>query len=289
MHGTIVVGIDGTDRGLDALALARGLADPGATTLHLVAVGTDRARAEHDLAAAHDAAGDDLPVETWAVARHSAAHGLHDACEDLRADLLTVGSTHRGALGRTLLGGVGEQALHASPCAVAVAPLGHRQGGGSPPATILAGYDETAEAQLALGRAAWLAGLAGARLTVMSVVDLPAGLVDPGLADERWVEGVRAGRRAELDALLAALGAEAAEIRLPGGLAWRELVVAAADHELVVLGSRAYGPVGRLLAGSTALHVLRESPAPVLLVPRGAEQPIRKRAVEPGRTLPKRA
>jgi nucleotide-binding universal stress UspA family protein len=38
--------------------------------------------------------------------------------------------------------------------------------------------------------------------------------------------------------------------------------------DLLVLGSRGFGPVMRLLVGSVSSRVIREAPCPVLVVPR---------------------
>jgi nucleotide-binding universal stress UspA family protein len=43
---------------------------------------------------------------------------------------------------------------------------------------------------------------------------------------------------------------------------------AAEGVDLLVLGSRGYGPVLRLIAGSVSVRVIRNAPCPVLLVPR---------------------
>ena len=42
-----------------------------------------------------------------------------------------------------------------------------------------------------------------------------------------------------------------------------------AEHlDLLVVGSRAYGPSGRLLSGSTSLRLARRVACPLLVVPR---------------------
>ena len=46
------------------------------------------------------------------------------------------------------------------------------------------------------------------------------------------------------------------------------LYVAAVNVDLLVLGSRAYGPVRRALAGSVSSGAVRHAPCPVLLTPR---------------------
>jgi nucleotide-binding universal stress UspA family protein len=47
-----------------------------------------------------------------------------------------------------------------------------------------------------------------------------------------------------------------------------ELATMAEQLDLLVLGSRAYGPAGRLLSGSTSTQLARRAPCPLLVVPR---------------------
>ena len=55
----------------------------------------------------------------------SVADTLSRAATERRADLLVLGSSHRGALGRVLIGSVSEETLHGAPCAAAIAPAGY--------------------------------------------------------------------------------------------------------------------------------------------------------------------
>ena len=60
-------------------------------------------------------------VERRLEALSSPARGLHDTAMSEQANLIVVGSTHHGPLGRVLLGSVGERLLADAPCAVAIA------------------------------------------------------------------------------------------------------------------------------------------------------------------------
>jgi nucleotide-binding universal stress UspA family protein len=46
-------------------------------------------------------------------------------------------------------------------------------------------------------------------------------------------------------------------------------------NELLVLGSSTLGPIARVFLGSRATKLIRHSPVPVLVVPRGYERPTR--------------
>ena len=64
-----------------------------------------------------------VPDVMWCVVgAGSPAEGLHRLAEDQRAALLAVGVTHRGALGRLVLGSVSRHVIDHAPCAVIVVP-----------------------------------------------------------------------------------------------------------------------------------------------------------------------
>jgi len=89
--------------------------------------------------------------------------GLHELCETIGADLLVVGSSRPGLLGRVLLGDDTCAALNGSPCAIAVAPAGYV----AEPAAmreIGVGYDGSSESAHALQFGRTLALELGAKL-----------------------------------------------------------------------------------------------------------------------------
>jgi nucleotide-binding universal stress UspA family protein len=52
---------------------------------------------------------------------------------------------------------------------------------------------------------------------------------------------------------------------------------ASAGLDLLVVGSRGYGPVRRIVLGSVVARLLRLAPCPVLVLPRGAVEPAAER------------
>ena len=48
---------------------------------------------------------------------------------------------------------------------------------------------------------------------------------------------------------------------------------AAEELDLLVMGSRNYGPLRRVMVGSTAIRLMQHAPCPVLVIPRGAATP----------------
>ena len=164
MSQPIVVGFDGSDRSHDALALARELSSVLAADLILVnaytpedrlwAWGTAPMRAEEELRQIAAAADSELAGHVRHVVRSvsspSAAGALHATAESEDAQLIVVGSSRHGALGRVLLGTVTQSVLDAAPCAVLVAPAGSVSAMPVRLARIGVGFDDTPEARIAL-------------------------------------------------------------------------------------------------------------------------------------------
>lgn len=288
MLSTIVIGFDGSDRALDALVLAEALARPQ-TTLVACCVHPPEApdgplippspgaagEARRRLQAARSRLAERESAELVSRTASSVARGLHDEVQARRADLLVVGSSHRARLGRLLPGSVTRQALHAAPCAVAVAPLGTHLFEDLRLHEIGIAYDGGPESAIALVRAADLARQHGARLRIVSVLDQV-------LAAAGWSSAwVYPDVRADLLRTTGAQLASAAEglpedveatTEVIEGSAVQELVMLSSRLDLLVLGSRGYGPVRSALLGTVSTHVAEHAACPVLVVPRGAAE-----------------
>ena len=274
-----VVGHDGGPAGDDALALARALAPhaPGLRRLvvHVVREATapppmaQRVReAERRLAAVADRLreGEALRV----VTAGSVARGLQEVAEAEDAGLVVVGPTHRHAVGQVLLGTTAERLLHGSPAPVAAATPGFVDR--EAVERVLVAYDGSAEARAALALAAAVPGATCDVVTARRPVAAYAG--HPGTTGmvAHVVAEADAQARGLAEEALAGLPAAArGDVHVSGIDPGRAIVQEAADADLVVVGSRAYGPVRRVLLGSTGSHVLHHAPCSVLVVPRAAE------------------
>jgi nucleotide-binding universal stress UspA family protein len=290
MYRRILVGYDGREAGRDALALASSLRAPDgvvvAACVYPGHVGGDSVEtlladaASQTVAEAHAQADGGDWLQLRAVPGHSPAHGLHVFSEEVEADLVVVGSSNRAEPGRVRAGSTGERLLNGSPCPVAIAPEGFAARGGSP-RVIGVAYDGSEGSELALVEAAALAAEFEASLKLITVVpplqlhwsaEAFAGTMASGdtIREER-----RNGFRHMLEEAAERLPAEArvATVLLDG----RPATVIADEAEkgihLLVMGSRNYGPIRRVMAGSTAIELMRLAPCPVLVIPRGAAAP----------------
>ena len=285
MTRPILAGADGTDSGLDAVAFAARLAGAIGDSLVVVCVAPEDARqlgaeAEGDvrrhadaiLAAAREVAGD-LATELRTVFSTSPARGLCELAERESAEAVVTGSTNRGAIGRVVSGSTAERLLHGTPCPVAVAPRGYRRHRSGPLRAVGAAFIDTPDGHETVRVAADLATRAGLPLTVYSVVALHTNWLRPEAVqpDESVVpEEVRKAARDAVDRVVAELPGD---VRATGELLYGDVVdelsmAAERDVDLLVCGSRGYGPVRRVLLGTVSSALVRQASVPTLVVPR---------------------
>jgi nucleotide-binding universal stress UspA family protein len=129
------------------------------------------------------------------------------------------------------------------------------------------GYDGSAQSQHALEIARALAARFQTNLSAFEAVSIPTYYAN-GLAalDGSTIPDLVKGARADL----AALGG--VEPHAAYGIAAEELAVYSASLDLLVIGSRSYGPVGRLVHGSTAQRLAGTARCPLLVLTRAARK-----------------
>ena len=279
---TIVVGVDGRQGGRDALRLAEQLADAGGGELVAVRVfsyqhrpalagspAVEEERESTRVALERELADMGTTVRTHVVGDTSPARALHRMAERERADVLVVGSAHRGAIGRVVVGDVALGSLHRSPCPVAIAARGMGDRDAAPLTRIGVGFDGTQESRQALALAAALANSARVQLELRCAATTPI----PLFAEAAWADGAIVDYHLEAEELisrtLAELDVDAVGKAVVGDPV-ETLVELTHRVDLLVVGSRGWGPIRRILLGSTAARLIREAACSVLVVPRGA-------------------
>jgi len=284
----VLAGVDATPSGRDAVVLGRALAAADDADLLLVGAYTDPLLAfppglRRDLHLGRDVERLLLAVRqelapsarTHVKADLTPGRALCHVIPDEHADLLVLGSSRRVADGCAGVGRTGRQALHGAGCAVALAARGVAAHDAAL-RRIVVGVDRSSESDAALTLARSLAQAVGAQLTAVAVVDdrLPATIAPAGMAIElvQWDELVGAHRE-QTERLLAEVSERAPDLatELRIGEPAEELATVAADADLLVVGSRRWGPFSRLVVGSTGEQLVREAPCSLLLVPRPAE------------------
>jgi nucleotide-binding universal stress UspA family protein len=277
MFDNVLVGVNGRPGGRDAIALASRLMDrDGKLTLvhvhgrpmrpsHAVTPGLLREDREASMKLLErERAESEVDAELVSVVGTTPGHGLHRQAEAQHADLLVVGSCSRGILGRTMLGNDTSSALNGAPCAIAIASLGYAEHP-MPLAKLGVGYDGSPESKLALQTAREIARSTRAAVAALEVVSLATygyAAIVPSVVEEG------------LNAMLEEANDRMKE--LPGdvdghavsGLTGEELATFASQVDLLIVGSRGYGPMKRMMLGSTSSYLERHARCSLLVLPR---------------------
>jgi nucleotide-binding universal stress UspA family protein len=309
MTGPVIVGVEASDRAADALALGSRLAEVAGAELLLVCAYPYEAEEEgegrpeyealvrgqaEEVLAARRAEVDGVAVRTLAAPGFSAARVLHEAAEREGGVAIVVASTHRGSPGRVATGTVADRLLTGAPCPVAVAPHGYAT------APRPAGFERVGVAFVAgeaghnaLRVADLLAQRVGARVRLLAVTAPRVWQPDA------WAGRARPEELAAAQREVAARHAAEAVAELPDGAAVdveiregdpvAELREASETLDLLVCGSRAYGPASVVLVGGVSKALAREAACPVLVVPRGAHAPLATALASGGERGPARS
>lgn len=290
MYRRIIVGFDGSEGGEDAVALGRLLADRTGSELVIAgvmpnqaarrfletAVGGAERDIEGDVRGRVSSAAAEAGARAQVVSSGSPAHGLHDLAQQLEADVVVIGSSaSKAKVGHVSAGRTALQLLSGSPAAVALAPAGYRY---DHPALRVLGVaiDGSEQSLEALRSAVELADGATLRLMSVAVATNPVG---PFWGYGSWGYGLRElaeaafdNARRHLDDALAEVPPELrpSTVVLDGHVPTELRTEAEKGVDVLCLGSRAFGPLRRVLLGSVSASLVKDAPCPVLVVPRVA-------------------
>ncbi len=288
MSAKIIVAATPPEAAADAVALAVDLARARGAKLLVAGVAVAPMMADRDVYARAQRGALErelsllVPDETVGVeaaiavvVARSVTRGLHALAEREHADLLVMGPTHRGAIERLFQGNLILSTLHGSTCPIAVAPAGYADRVDDDRPMVGVAIDGGEESDAVLESAVTLAEQMTASLRIAHVAETPIGYAVPPWLDAagsaRYAEAVR-----EEGAAVLRRAEEAVDRRVPvttkllQGLPGEELAAFGSELDLLVMGSRAYGTVGRVLVGSTAGRVLHDATCAVLILPQTA-------------------
>ncbi len=212
---------------------------------------------------------------------------LHELAEYEGADLIVLGAAqggHRrpaareldGAHGarRALRGGGGARGLRAGRGRLGRTPA---EGGAKPHALrkIGVGFASSSEGRAAVTLARELAALGGGSVKVIAGAGLEPALASYSFSSPA-LEEVEQEMYEETEQTLTRVCGEletgsgpAIEHETIRGDPASILVERSKELDMLVLGSRAYGPLRHVLLGSVSARAMREAKCPVLVVPRG--------------------
>jgi nucleotide-binding universal stress UspA family protein len=295
---TVVIGLAPGDRARAAVSLGTMLARSANQRLVVTAVvpepwpphplRLDEEFLAHQASMAEKALADAQPVVgnyrlVDYVLRHarSVSSGLLDVAEENDASYVVLGSSPNAALNRVAIGGVADRILHSAGVPVVVAPRNSTFRPGDRLSRITVAFGRGDGDSDLLARATGRAMSVGAHLRVACFAVEPlvsfASLATLGsaaaeaetLITDRWVDYLKPIIVATLEQTTSYPSADTIDIAVGRGSSWADALtdIAWADDEILVIGTSS-SPIGRLFLGSHAAKIVRNSPVPVMLVPR---------------------
>ena len=288
----IIVGVDAKEGSEDAVAFASEFARKSGAEVtvahaypwrHLGFVGTQAydefllKDSEETLRRLSEPLRDLAGLQTRSLSEPSPARALQELALELEADLIVIGSGHTGRLGRVLPGSTADRLLHGSTRPVAIVPNGFRTAQPNGSGVIACGWDGCPESEAALAAAEKLAQDTSSALLVIRTFE-PASYQYPPALGVDCAPLVQAKRRDAEEALAERVAQLSSEIeahgRLHEGLAAPELIGVSNHVDLMVLGSRGYGPLQAVLLGGVSGEVIHAAGCPVIVVPNAAHGPV---------------
>jgi nucleotide-binding universal stress UspA family protein len=279
----IVVGYTDDQAGRDAVRLAGQLAAPLHSRMTVVfpyhpllssktaAEAEKRVQSEvHEQLAGFE--GLTAPTYHWTPSSWP-IHGLHELARYEETELIVFGAAHERLADRLHVS-LMERMVHGAPCAVAVAPAHYADGDARELRRVGVGFSISEEGRAALAVARELATILAGQVEVIAGVGLDPTLASyafsspalPKIEQEMYAE-----TEATLERVMSELGdGVPVEHKTIKGDPASVLIARSAELDLLVLGSRAYGPLRHVLLGSVSASTMRDAHCPVIVVPRGA-------------------
>ena len=290
-----LVGLTADRGGRDALALGRMLARTGDVTLtvcivlpevwghpSLARVDAEYAAflkqyAEDTIAEAREFIGDAVRAEYVSTSARTATEGLTSTATRTDAGLVILGSARHGPFGRFAVGSVTNEMLHTAPVPVVLTPRGYSPASDARLRRVTCAFAGSTRSRTAFDAAVQLSKRHDVPLRLITLV-VRDGQMYPsqvGYSAERLVaQQWRAQAEEAQNRAIATLpGDVPVEAGVVSGRNWEEALDSLPweEGEVLVVGSSRLGPVKRVFLGSNSTKIVRSSPVPVVVIPRGAD------------------
>jgi len=289
MYETILAPTDGSDHARRAAAHACALASAFDGEVHVLAVADvqaaagpfsaggispeERERFERQsrewLETTEESIPEDVPCQT-VLRDGSPAKTIAEYADEIDAGMIAMGTHGRSGVSRYVLGSVSERVLRLADAPVFTVKAGDRTEPGEPIEDVLVPTDGSRRAAAAVEHGIALAGIDGARVHAVSVLDEPVGLADEDVLPDEVHDEIRTQARAateEVASAAQAAGLEAVTDLRPGRPAEELLAyVDEAGIDLIAMGTQGRTGLNRYLLGSTTERVVRHAPIPVVAV-----------------------
>ena len=220
-----------------------------------------------------DSLASGLDVKFHKVAHRSVSGGLLEAAEELKPEVLVLGSAADGKLGQVVVGSTADRLLHSSPVPMAISTRGYRGSKAGGLTRITAAYPGTPEALHVVERVAALAERLNVPMRVVTFAVRGRTMYPPevGLrAEDSILEQLATHARETLAQLKTdgVIGKDVA-LEVATGNGWDDALDVAdwQDGDLLAIGTSPVGGIARVFLGSRGSKILRHSPVPVLVLP----------------------
>ena len=220
----------------------------------------------------------DVPLDRL-VGQGDASAVIVQTAQDHGYDMIALASSARGAIGRLALGSVSDKVMREAELPVLVVRQDPAAEENKLPTInrVLVALDGSDRAMLALPVAAALAKQLGADLTLLTAIDLPqvvspimgyAPAFSPDIYTQLEDETTTAAHTL-LDAAKEEVAAYGVTVntQVTVGFAVDSIIDFATPDDLIVMTTRGQGGFKRWIMGSVAERLVRESPAPIVIVP----------------------
>jgi nucleotide-binding universal stress UspA family protein len=207
------------------------------------------------------------------ITGRSVAAALLEAVHTTDTQVLVLGSSTDGQVGRVVVGSTADKLLHASPVPLALSPREFRSVAAEGVTRVTCAFSDSDSSARVVGRVAALADRFGVPLRVASFGVRGATMYPPagGISAEDSVLESWAAQAEQAQQRLVDRGV------LPGhterviatGNTWSDTMAALPWErgELLALGSSSMGPLSRVFLGTRATKLIRHAPVPVLVLP----------------------
>jgi nucleotide-binding universal stress UspA family protein len=198
---------------------------------------------------------------------------LQDVAEELGASLIVLGSAQEPQR-RHFAATTGDRVIAGAPCPVAIPPGGWRDRPAEELGRIGVAFVPTPDGREALRVAAIFARRFGAHLHAVTVVAREAEVMSYRIgADVEQIYVSAAGEEFQRG-IEAAIAEVAPDVKasgevLVGGDTVETLAGLHGAFDAMFMGSRGYGPIGRVLLGGVSARLMRRLDVPAVVVPRG--------------------
>jgi nucleotide-binding universal stress UspA family protein len=202
------------------------------------------------------ARADGVEAEPLAVKATSAPRGIALTAGVLGAELVVVGSGNGGPRGQVRPGRTAERLLNGSPAAIALVSAGWAQRDFG---VIGAGFVDSAEGRSAVRMAHALAARSGARLRVLAAVR-------PRAWSRAGADELRSQAEAAAAAAVSGLAGAPVDVDVSVAEPAELLVAVSGELDLLVCGTRSYGPRPATLLGGVTRVVCSQARCPVIVL-----------------------